>query len=436
MTDHSRRARLHADALTVCAVASGIAVPLLFAGRAAIAVALGFAVGGAALAWLAAPTKSRPSLIVTFWDPRRDPAAFAMAVMLGVWAVSAIATIDPVRSPLTWMQTAALILFAVWLPRILAIGTEARTLAYKALVLTALVGALLALFSIYLWPDPLGVLREGRPIDGSKARELLKAYGSVVACLAPVILWAGGRLGGWWRTAAFVFVPLAVLVILAVSSHAGLLGLGCAALGSGLLWVLVRSPRRVAGALTTILIVIGVVGTITVANRMPAPPYQGPSQLSLPTWLVDEHRQVIWGFAVDRGLKGPAFGYGLKTGGRVPGAKVFVPRSSMQYMPSHPHNWVFQIFLEAGFFGIVSALVALVLFLRKLAQAAAQGQGGAWAAFIVAAAFFGSTLANFSIWQAWWQAAYCILTALALAAVRFERESAESDQVGAEPTRT
>ena len=279
-----------------------------------------------------------------------------------------------------------------------------------------------ALLAAHVWPDLVGYLRKGRSMNAFEARRALKAYRSVLPCLIPMIVWAGFRLGGRWRAAALAFVPLALLTVLAVSGRAGLLGLGCAALGLGLLWLLVSLPRRAALWAAALLIVAGLAVTTTVASRLAEPPYPGPAQLRLPTWMVDEHRQVIWGFTVHRGFDYPWFGYGLKTGGRVPDAKVVLPRLNQEYIPSHSHNWIFQLFLEAGIFGVLGALAALVLLLRNLVRAAAQGQRAAWPAFALATAFFGSTLVNFSIWQVWWQAAYLILTAIVLTAVRFEPE--------------
>ncbi|MBR45412.1 MAG: hypothetical protein CMM31_02805, partial [Rhodospirillaceae bacterium] len=255
-----------------------------------------------------------------------------------------------------------------------------------------------------------------------------KYYGSALACLAPVVMWAGARLGGHWLYAGLLHLVAALAIILAVDSLAGLLGLVAGLAVGGIVYVCQRWQvlrGRAAGLLLILLAVLLVAAVAWTMSRLPAPPapgriadgvYAGPVETGLPISLVDAHRQYIWGFSFDKALEAPYFGHGIDVSNYLPGASVLVEKFNQTLIPSHPHSWLLEIFLETGAFGLAAMLAALALLLRRWLRVGGTSPITAAAGIAVFVAFWSSSMLNFSIWAAWWQGVFLVLTAILLAA--------------------
>jgi hypothetical protein len=102
----------------------------------------------------------------------------------------------------------------------------------------------------------------------------------------------------------------------------------------------------------------------------------------------------------------------------MPGANDPVPGIGQQFVPLHAHNWPIQLFNDVGVIGLVAAVVALGVFVFSLERRFRAGDGAALAALGLCAAFFISNLANFSIWQGWWQSVLAVLLPVVLAGSR------------------
>ena len=389
----------------------GLAVPSLVAGRVPIAVLLGLAGLILAVVWRRALTPA------TLKAGLAAPLARTLVAMFALWLVPVVVTIDPVHSWQVWAMTAALMAGGALLMGVLRAAPALLDTAERALVAGAVVLGAIAVISLFLWPPILGPLHTAKIAAFSDAVGVLRITGSVAPLLAAVVLWAGWRQGGGWRVAGIAFLPIAVLVIIGTASHSGFLGAIAAVVALAIAWLYVRLTRQGRRWLIAAVAVIAVAGAATILSLLPVPPYSAPEPLRIPFWLVDAHRQYIWGFAYHTGLTSPWLGFGLDTAGRVPGAKAFLPGfGATQTMPSHAHDWMLELFVEGGVLVLGSALAALGVFARALLHAARQGRPGAYAAIALSGAYFGSGLVNFSIWSAWWQASFLVLLAIALAA--------------------
>jgi len=248
------------------------------------------------------------------------------------------------------------------------------------------------------------------------ARQGPKSYGSVVVVLAPLVVWSGWRLGGAWRIAGLTYLPLALLLVLTVSSRAGLLGVGAIALALGVGFLLTRLSQRAARWTAAFLGAAAVAGTIVFASYLPAPPIKGLEDYRI-SRTVQIHRQAIWGFAVHRALRAPVLGYGPDTARLIPGAHDRIPVIAHEYVPAHVHNWIFQALVETGVLGLAALLTVVVMLFGRFVRAAARGRGVGWAGIATMGGFFGSWLANFSLWAAWWQLTFIVLATILLAAL-------------------
>ena len=350
------------------------------------------------------------------WAEFRRPFGLAILVMLACWLASALAGIAPMRSLTAWGWTAALLMLGWVLAAALREDQRAIDEALWSLLVTSLICILLALAATHLWHgavDPFGI----RGMSGfHNARQGLKSYGSIAPVLAPLVVWAGWRLGGLGRIAGLLYLPLALALVLTVSSRAGLLGIGSIALALAVGFVLTRLPQRAARWTAVGLGAIAVAGTIVFAHYLPRPPVKGLQDYRI-SRTFQVHRQAIWGFAVHHALRSPVLGHGPDAARLIPGANKHVGWFAHEYVPSHVHNWIFQALVETGFLGLGAMLVVVIMLFGRFVRAAARGLGVGWAGIAMMGGFFGSWLANFSLWAAWWQLAVITLGAILLAAL-------------------
>lgn len=406
--------RSHAEwnriwALRVLAVLVGIVIPLLVIGRGATAILVPV-IGGLTLFLIRWPHVGQR---LARW--KRDPLAVALGAMLTLWLVSVALSIKPGFSAAIWLQVLGLLLLIALLPSVLAEIPANRDLALKALVAASFAGSAIAVISIYLWPPLLSYVRPvDTPLSYHSALRL-KSYAAVMPCLAPVVLWAGFRLRGAWPWLAAGCAALGILIVFGTGNRAAVGGYAGAAAIVAFFLVLGRVPRKYrVGIVVAVAAALAIAGILVIAE-LPRMPFDGIEQPKLPTWLIDAHRQVIWGFVWDHALERPWFGWGPSTANFLPGADDKIPVIGQTFVPLHAHNWVLQLFSDVGLLGLAAAAVAVGLFFRRLVSAAWSGAGAAWAALTLAGVFFVSTLANFSIWQSWWQSVFVILLSITLA---------------------
>ena len=144
--------------------------------------------------------------------------------------------------------------------------------------------------------------------------------------------------------------------------------------------------------------------------------YHGPVEPGLPVSLIDAHLKYIWRFAFDAALNAPYFGHGIDVSNHLPGASVLIEKFNQALIPSHPHNWLLEVFLETGVFGLAFLLGALALLLRLWLRIGVVSPGTSAAGVALFVAFWSSSMLNFSIWAAWWQGVFLVLSAIVLAA--------------------
>ena len=401
------------------AIFCGIGVPLLASSPTVYGVALAIAL----LLLVAAPGRFR--LAEEFAKGVRTPLGLAIIVMFLLWLPGVAESPDLGRSLATWGRMAGMVIVATLIHYFLSRGSLDACL--RAMIVAALICALIALLGLYAASPIYGLFRGKGWVDVNAA-QILKYYGSALACLAPVVAWAGIRLGRHWLYLGLLHLAAAVVMILAVDSLAGLLGLVAALVIGAIVyvcqcWQLLRG--RAAASFLILLTVLLALAVAWVLTRLPPPPdagqivdgvYHGPVVTGLPISLVDAHRQYIWSFSFDTALTAPYFGHGIDVSNYLPGASVLIEKFNQTLIPSHPHSWLLEIFLETGAFGIASLLAALVLLLRLWLRVGATSPGTAAAGIAVFVAFWSSSMLNFSIWAAWWQGVFLVLSAIVLAA--------------------
>ncbi len=409
----------------------GAGVPLLVSSQSTEAVLL---VLGLVLA-LATP--ARGALLLALAQTMKSPLGLAAALMIFAWVPSVGLSLSPFHSLPIWGRLIGLLLAAALIASFLAHSAPAREIAAKTLVVGALACGALALIGMH-GGSPFYALFRGLPFAAFDAAHFLKYYASVVACLAPAVLFAAHRLGGAWWRAAWLYPPMALAVVLSLDSGAGLFGLVAALVIGGPVWI-AGAPRlrRPSLGLLALLVALGLAGIGYLFAQAPAPPaadliiegrYEGPLETPLPLWLVDAHRQQIWGFALDAALQRPWFGYGLDRSNFVPGADLMLVEFNQTIVPAHPHNWLIEMLVDAGFVGLVAIVIAIGVVVWRWLRIAREDHRLGAAGLGLVAAFFASSLLNFSFWSAWWQTVFLALSAILMAHAPVRRADAPASR--------
>lgn len=410
--------RQHGLALAA-AIFCGISAPLLASSPSVFGVALALAL----VLMLAAP--GRFQLATDMARGARTPLGMAIILTFLLWLPGVAESPDLGRSLAIWGRMVGMVIVAALIHYFLSRG--ALDACLRAMVVAALICALIALLGLYAASPIYGLFR-GKGWVEVNAAQILKYYGSALAVLAPVVVWAGIRLGGRWLYAGLLHLAAALVLILAVDSLAGLLGLVAALVVGGIVyicqcWHLLRG-RGAALFLILLAVLLAVAIAWTLVHLPPSPDagqiidgvYHGPVEPGLPVSLIDAHRQYIWRFSFDTALEAPYFGHGIDVSNYLPGASVLIEKFNQTFIPSHPHNWLLEIFLETGAFGLAALLATLALLLRLWLRIGAVSPGAAAAGVAVFVGFWSSSMLNFSIWAAWWQGVFLVLSAIVLAA--------------------
>ena len=406
---------------TICI---GIAVPAVIFGRATIMTFLAAPI-------LAAILRKDIRLFQFAHDilKQNRVLGIAAAVTIFFWLMSSINSIEMAKSLGTWARTLAIVALGVIITAYLTPSRRRLDLSLKSLILTSFsVLTLYAIFSLYIHPAPFEIFQFFKG-PNSILLQTLKPYHSVAACILPIIVWAGFRLGSVYKVLSLLSIPLTLLLIYGKGIQTGLsalFGLSGAALIVSLIMALKCLPILYIRVFVIAIFVVIISGAIYLINGLPTPPVSLSQLPELP--LPDWHRQVIWGFTVEVIKSTPFFGVGPNTINLLPGAKELIPGLNQEYIPSHPHNWLFEIAAETGLIGLTVFLFAFLLAIQVLIGRAIENDNEALAATALFAAFWVSSLANFSIWSTWWLTVFAVLVSFPLAAMIAEHRRAKDQQ--------
>lgn len=387
--------------------ALALAVPAFIVfGRGALGVALAIAL---AALMVAAATGVRWRL----WTGPLRPTVAIAGVLALAWLPAVVGSLLPGLSALTLLRTLAMIVGGAAL--VAFAERDDRDWTLRVFVVAMLAAQLFATIALFITPDVAFFRARGGVVV---PRLAFKASASAIACALPVLIYAAWRLRGRWAWAVTLCVPLGFAIMYGTSSRSSLAGMLAALVLSSIVAATRLRPAR--HLLIGLLLAAGVAAGSVVATLQYTPPLvAGNYPMFAPTWLVDQHRQVIWQFTLDRFQERPWLGWGVNAAHATPGASNMIPELNGEYIPSHPHNWAIESLAESGIAGFVP-LLAIIVGIAVAATRAYRRTGdpvtltwlALWLTYWSAGAF------NFSMWNATWQA-----SGLALAALIFSRPS-------------
>ncbi len=138
--------------------------------------------------------------------------------------------------------------------------------------------------------------------------------------------------------------------------------------------------------------------------------------------ILDVHRQFIWSFSLEQIKENYLFGIGPDTSNFIDGSQVDIGHDQtgdMNFIPSHPHNFFIELLLEIGLLGTFSFFLLILVmntqfFLRY-------SNKNIFYLIFFNGYFWGSSLVNFSFWNAWWQGSYFLLLAIMFAKLKYQK---------------
>ncbi len=383
----------------------------LLSGRGSFAAVLVIGI----LATMASPHRAETWKL--FRRATATPPVMLAAGVLVAWLPATVLSYSPWESVQVMGRMIIFVALGIWVYAYFARWTAALDLLVKALFVGLAFGVAPAILGIVTFPDVM-VLIKGRPATSpADAVLMVKGFTSAAIVLMPFVLWGGWRLSGPWRSRSLVLVAALFALAVVAGSRAGMAG-AIGALGIALVACLTRRDSRAwAGGLLVVLAlaVAGIFLYLTGHGYAGSVP---EDVLYVPVWLVDSHRQVIWEYVLDLAAQRPWFGWGINTINLIP---ILPGNSPVAYgvpvLPSHPHNWLLEVFAETGIVGGLPMLFAVIVqFVIMLRRYRANGKPEILAALSASAAFWISGLFNFSFWSAWWQVSYILFLALLYAA--------------------
>ena len=143
----------------------------------------------------------------------------------------------------------------------------------------------------------------------------------------------------------------------------------------------------------------------------------------IPLNLIDAHRQFIWGFSLEKFKEKPLFGFGPDTSNFIQGSQEKIGSlytGTMNFIPSHPHNFLIELLLEIGIVGTISYLLILIFINFKIFKKA--NIKYQYAIILLNVYFWGTSLVNFSFWLGWWQASYFLLLSILSAKIYLKKD--------------
>ena len=144
----------------------------------------------------------------------------------------------------------------------------------------------------------------------------------------------------------------------------------------------------------------------------------------IPIQIIDAHRQFIWGFSIDKFKEKLILGYGPDTSNFISGSQRTIGSvytGTMNFIPSHPHNFFIELLLEIGIVGTVIFLIILFFYNFKFIKLA--NHKNLICIIILNSYFWSTSLVNFSFWLGWWQASYFLFLSIVMAQITLQKKS-------------
>jgi len=392
--------RLTHRLLIIAALFVGIAIPSLFFGRAVIGITLGL---GLILTLIATPHKKNIQELRSLLPP-------AMLWVMGIAMIASAVNLPfSYRFDLSWeawARTWILLLLVGYLLYALKDQIELILLTMCLSLAFVLIAMLIKQHFFHIVP--------------SKA-----VLNGLLLCLPLCAYYCLKQHNRLWVLLALFNISFFIWFAATRPAKASIAGIIMMAVAAVTLYGLSKFKIRTALIMTGGVLVVITLGLVVwLPDSMNASSAENQGLTMIPVWALDLHRQLIWAFSLDRIMESPWLGYGLNASNYHPLAKqtigeyfggtfAHIPDISISpALPSHPHNWMIEMILDAGFIGFIPVLALVcLLFFKSIKRYIIQPNPALLGFITVNVGYWGTGLLNFSFWSVWWQVTYFVASA-------------------------
>ncbi len=138
--------------------------------------------------------------------------------------------------------------------------------------------------------------------------------------------------------------------------------------------------------------------------------------------FLDVHRQFIWSFSLEQIKENFFLGIGPDTSNFIKGSQIDIGHNEtgdMNFIPSHPHNFFIELLLEIGVLGTLA--FCILIFVINTQFILRNSNTEYFYLVLFNSYFWGSSLVNFSFWNAWWQGSYFFLLAVIFSTLKSKK---------------
>jgi O-antigen ligase len=107
----------------------------------------------------------------------------------------------------------------------------------------------------------------------------------------------------------------------------------------------------------------------------------------------------------------PLLGWGIGVSRSLPGSQEKIAELNRELLPLHPHNSIFEVWVELGLVGAL-ALTVLIFFIMIRIVRIVKEQAATAVLFGSASAYIVIGLTSYSIWSSWWIATAILSTGI------------------------
>jgi O-antigen ligase len=339
----------------------------------------------------------------------KSPLGIAIGIVFIAWIPSLLVSIDPAKSVQVWFRSAAYLCLGSVLWAFLRNNPRSLLLAQKVLIAAATASVLLVAVNFLGGTEYIRALRFKEFTEGYPFK-VMKLYAAPAACLIPVLICIGYRLGRVILLGSLAISAGFVVFVYLTGSGAAVMGLLFGIYCVVTTWL---GRQYVSIAISSLVgLAVAVAAWYVWFALQTIPDLNDFDGYPISPYTVDRHRQIIWLFVMSRIPDAMWFGYGIDAINKIAGAGEIIMVLKAEYLPSHPHSWALEILAETGVLGFCAFIGSLGVAFYRACREAIIGSPEALAVVGLLAIYFGSGLFSFSFWASWWQLVLIILWAL------------------------
>tara|TARA_B100000029_G_scaffold515405_1_gene622250 strand:+ start:802 stop:2028 length:1227 start_codon:yes stop_codon:yes gene_type:complete len=221
----------------------------------------------------------------------------------------------------------------------------------------------------------------------------------------------------------FVLILFLLPTLILSNSNSPILGiiLGLVLCGFLFLYKKTKKPRIFVSGVFILFIILASLIVKNLPSKLESESLMN-YDFKIPISIIDAHRQFVWAFSITQIKEKPLFGFGPDTSNFIEGSQEIIGNyytGTMEFMPSHPHNFIFELILEIGIFGTLIFFIFLILINIRIFKKCNMKQK--YVLIFFNGYFWGASLVNFSFWLEWWQGSYFFILAIIYSKINFDK---------------